>query len=607
MDTDHTVRLKRLVSLLVLGVLTVMLPNGALGVVTPEEANVEPRFAREDGFRVAELGADPELSLSVSSGLGSESDHSVVRAQSSGDVIVAAHLDPEMRIRGEQTQPATLPGLAASVRAADGAPVACGASGGDDWITTSSTFTVVRQCTLAVPYDGWVFISADSSLGRLDGAYEAQFRIGIDGTAGDAALDRWVNVYDDAGDGTDKVVALSTLKPVTAGVHTFYLLGRRIYTDTVYTGTVVAYNPSLSVVSMPSAGSTMLACGSSGDVDWKTTSSSFEAIRQCTLTVPADGWVFLSASGSLGWEDGEYEAAFSVDIDNTSGDPDLERRVNVYDDVGDGTDESVALSALKPVAAGTHTFYMLGRALTDTGTVLVFDPTLTVIYVPPTATTPLSCGASGGADWETTSGSFEVIRQCTLTVPYDRWVYLSADGTLGNVDGEYEANFRIGVDSTGGDPDVDRWVNVYDDVGDGTDRSVALSMLKPVTAGTHTFFLLGRRQDGTSTVLVRDPTLTALLPVVPPQAGFVASPTNGVAPLTVTFTNTSSGDYDQSLWAFGDGATSTLTSPVHIYRVGGTYTVALTVSGVLVGATETRGGYVTVGYGIYLPLTLRRY
>ena len=36
----------------------------------------------------------------------------------------------------------------------------------------------------------------------------------------------------------------------------------------------------------------------------------------------------------------------------------------------------------------------------------------------------------------------------------------------------------------------------------------------------------------------------------PVQAAFTASPTSGAAPLTVVFTNTSSGDYAFSLWDF---------------------------------------------------------
>ena len=54
---------------------------------------------------------------------------------------------------------------------------------------------------------------------------------------------------------------------------------------------------------------------------------------------------------------------------------------------------------------------------------------------------------------------------------------------------------------------------------------------------------------------------------------------HGIAPLTVVFSNTSSGGYAESLWDFGDGATSTEENPVHTYAAPGIYTVVLTVRG----------------------------
>ncbi|MCB9101946.1 MAG: PKD domain-containing protein, partial [Anaerolineales bacterium] len=65
-----------------------------------------------------------------------------------------------------------------------------------------------------------------------------------------------------------------------------------------------------------------------------------------------------------------------------------------------------------------------------------------------------------------------------------------------------------------------------------------------------------------------------------PQAAFSANPTSGPVPLTVNFTNTSSGDYTACLWNFGDGATdATCGNPAHIYTTAGTFSVQLTVEG----------------------------
>ena len=60
------------------------------------------------------------------------------------------------------------------------------------------------------------------------------------------------------------------------------------------------------------------------------------------------------------------------------------------------------------------------------------------------------------------------------------------------------------------------------------------------------------------------------------SAGFIADPTSGVAPLTVNFTNQSTGATGYS-WTFGDtnNNTSSNTDPSHIYQSSGTYTVEL--------------------------------
>jgi len=74
----------------------------------------------------------------------------------------------------------------------------------------------------------------------------------------------------------------------------------------------------------------------------------------------------------------------------------------------------------------------------------------------------------------------------------------------------------------------------------------------------------------THTVLVNPPSSLV--------ANFNAAPVTGIMPLTVQFLDTSTGNPTSWQWSFGDGATSSLQSPSHMYANPGKYTVALTVS-----------------------------
>jgi PKD repeat protein len=64
------------------------------------------------------------------------------------------------------------------------------------------------------------------------------------------------------------------------------------------------------------------------------------------------------------------------------------------------------------------------------------------------------------------------------------------------------------------------------------------------------------------------------------EADFSLAPEVGPAPLTVDFTNLSTGTFDTCTWEFGDGQSSSNCSGVtHVYTDKGRYTVKLTVSG----------------------------
>jgi PKD repeat protein len=77
------------------------------------------------------------------------------------------------------------------------------------------------------------------------------------------------------------------------------------------------------------------------------------------------------------------------------------------------------------------------------------------------------------------------------------------------------------------------------------------------------------------------------------MADFAANPASGVAPLTVAFTDQSSGNPTSWRWDFGDGATSTIQNPTHTYAAPGTYTVSLTATNVAGSNTATRTDLVT--------------
>jgi PKD repeat protein len=86
-----------------------------------------------------------------------------------------------------------------------------------------------------------------------------------------------------------------------------------------------------------------------------------------------------------------------------------------------------------------------------------------------------------------------------------------------------------------------------------------------------------------------------------PVASFTATPTNGEAPLLVSFTDTSTGAITNRFWDFGDGSSTNtvLTSLAHVYNSIGTNTVALVVAGPGGVSTYARTNYIAVFSATY--------
>lgn len=118
------------------------------------------------------------------------------------------------------------------------------------------------------------------------------------------------------------------------------------------------------------------------------------------------------------------------------------------------------------------------------------------------------------------------------------------------------------------DPVACEWDFNSDGIVESTEQNPTYEYMYP---GVYTVTL--KANDGTSWKTVTKPYYITVENNF--KVSFTASPTKGMAPLTVQFTDTSTGNISSWFWDFGDGTTSTLQNPRHIYSENGTYTVKL--------------------------------
>jgi len=116
------------------------------------------------------------------------------------------------------------------------------------------------------------------------------------------------------------------------------------------------------------------------------------------------------------------------------------------------------------------------------------------------------------------------------------------------------------------------------DFGDGGTSSVQHPVYTYSVAGVYTVNLTASNAGSSDVRSVPDLINATSSPALPPVANFTVNQPIGPSPLTVQFTDFSSGNPTSWVWDFGDGVTATEQHPINTYSVPGLYTVNLTAS-----------------------------
>jgi len=135
--------------------------------------------------------------------------------------------------------------------------------------------------------------------------------------------------------------------------------------------------------------------------------------------------------------------------------------------------------------------------------------------------------------------------------------------------------------------------NWFWDFGDGGTTNLATNIVTYTyaTAGVYSV-----TEFATGTNWIGSLTRSNLVNVLAALTGFVAAPTNGLAPLTVTFTDTSIGPITNWFWDFGDGGTASLAtnSVTYTYTTTGVYSVTEIVTATTGSSSLTQSNLISV-------------
>ncbi len=150
------------------------------------------------------------------------------------------------------------------------------------------------------------------------------------------------------------------------------------------------------------------------------------------------------------------------------------------------------------------------------------------------------------------------------------------------------APLTVAFSSAASTATVDTYAWDFGDGGTSSEPSPSYTYTRP---GSYDVTLTVDGPGGSSTALQSG---AVSVSYAPPVANFTESATTGSNPLTVTFSDDSSGEIGSYLWDFGDGGSSTAATAVYTFDTAGTYTVSLDVTGPGGTSFKTKSDLITV-------------
>lgn len=254
----------------------------------------------------------------------------------------------------------------------------------------------------------------------------------------------------------------------------------------------------------------------------------------------------------------------------------------------------------------------IAASITQTGSNLAGNITVTKTDCGTFSNLLLTGSATGN------SASFEANAICSLDQSYNELEFTNGTLASNQISGTYVV-YSDGDLWDAGSFTINRSTNIIT-ASSGAGGSISPSGSVSVSAGSNKTFSItpssgyrvldvkvngasvGAVSQYTFTSVDANHTITASFIMKAPVAEFSAQPVSGKVPLTVNFTDLSTGVTSTRSWQFGDGSGSASQNPSHTYKSPGKFTVDLSVSGPGGSDTETKTDYIVVEAVSIIPV-----